>query len=190
MSHRTTLTCFRQLYCNNSDRHTTVHVACTVSVRYICICVNSSFVALGSGTTDNFYWPLNSNTSDGTLDGDPFPMKSISAGFYPDMTTYGTRLNGSGQSINLGGEAGTCLTHLEFCQTLNFYFLFLFAGRSNGDQYIVSRTTTSSSKSGFYIRYDNMDDRLPLRYYFQVSISSTKPGTILILSLTVQWNKN
>ena len=132
-----------------------------------------SFVNAGIGniTTDDFYWTLGSNTSDGILDGDLFPFKFQSADFSAGMVANGAHLDGTSKYLNLGQEPGTCLTQLEFCQTFNLFFFLSFAGTQNGDQYIVSRTTTLSSKSGFYFRFANLDPRLPLRRYFEVPIA-------------------
>ena len=85
-------------------------------------------------------------------------------------TNNGAELDGATNYLDLGSHPGTCLTHLEFCQTLHVQFTLYFSGQLNGDQYIMSRTTADSSLSGFYLRYANLNPFLPTRRYFQAGV--------------------
>ena len=100
----------------------------------------------------------------------PITIASQSVSYATAINNDGAVFDGATNYIDLGYKMGTCLTHLEFCQTLQVDFLLYFNGVKNGDQYIFSRTTSTALISGYYMRYANLDPLLPLRRYFEVGV--------------------
>ena len=116
-------------------------------------------------------WTLDGAGIPGELDGVAFPLTSQSATYTMDSVINSTvaSLDGVGDSLDLGGQPGTCLTSLEFCVTLNVFFLMTFTGPNTADQYVIATTAHDSSMAGFYFRYANFDPRLPFRRYYEAS---------------------
>ena len=126
----------------------------------------------GRGTEGIFQWDFE-GPSNGYIDGVSLEMISYSASTIPGVVDNAMLLDGATQGVNLGAFEGTCASSIDSCvgnSNLTVSFYLRFQRQIYLEKSIITTSLDDIYSPGFYLKYHNINEDLPLRFYFEVAV--------------------